>query len=124
MTMDARSKPLGRRGEDAARQALRGCGYRILAQNYQCPLGEIDLIARQGKTIVFVEVKSEWGSSGVLPKSRVDRRKRKKLLQVAQFFLKEKGLDGVSARFDVVQVQFRRGRPPLVDIIPNAFEAQ
>lgn len=106
-----------------AYQALRGSGYRILAQNYQCPLGEIDLIARQGKTLVFVEVKSESGTSGVLPKARVDRRKQKKLVQVAQYFLKEKGLQGVSARFDVVQVQFQEERPPLVDIIQNAFEA-
>lgn len=123
MTVARDRKHLGRRGETVAYQALRGSGYRILAQNYQCPLGEIDLIARQGKTLVFVEVKSESGISGVLPKARVGRRKQKKLVQVAQFFLKEKGLQGVSARFDVVQVQFQEERPPLVDIIQNAFEA-
>jgi putative endonuclease len=122
--MAAYRKPLGKRGEAVACRALVSEGYRILAQNYRCPLGEIDLVARQGRTLVFVEVKSESGGSGILPKARVDRKKQRKILQVAQFYLKEKGIQGVSARFDVVQVQFNEGDPPLVDIITNAFEVQ
>jgi putative endonuclease len=122
--MDGEGKPLGRQGEEIAREALRRAGYRIIEQNYRCPLGELDLVARHGKALVFVEVKSESPRSRVQAKDRVDRRKRRKLEQMAQFFLKEKRLVGVSARFDVVQVRFQTGLPPLVEIIPNAFELQ
>ena len=116
-------KPLGRRGEEAAREALKRSGYRILEQNYLCPLGEIDLVARQGRTLIFVEVKSESGGTGILPKDRVDARKQRKLLRLAQFYMKEKRIQGVSARFDVVQVRFAEIGGPQVDIIPNAFDA-
>ncbi len=118
------AKPLGKRGEDAARETLKKSGYRILQQNYQCPIGEIDLVARHGRTLVFVEVKSRLGRSRILPKERVNRKKQRKLIQVAQFYVKEKRLDAVSARFDVVEVSFRDGAPPDVHVIPNAFEAQ
>jgi putative endonuclease len=121
---DGDRKPLGRRGEDVACRALKRAGYRLLEQNYQCPLGEIDIIARQGRTIVFVEVKSESGPRGILPKDRVDARKQRKMIQLAQFFLKGKRLRDVSARFDVVQVLFQEDRPPAVEIIVNAFEAK
>jgi putative endonuclease len=117
-------KPLGTRGEEVACETLKRSGYRILQQNYHCPLGEIDLVARQGRTLVFVEVKSRLGRTRILPKERVDRKKQRKLLQVAQFYIKEKRLEAVSARFDVVEVSFRDGALPEVDVIPNAFEAQ
>jgi putative endonuclease len=117
-------KPLGKRGEDVASAALRGAGYRILEHNYRCPLGEVDIVARKGRTVVFVEVKSESGRRGILPKERVNRRKQAKLTRVAQFYLKQKKLYGFSARFDVVQVGFECDDRPAVDILPNAFEIQ
>ena len=119
--MTTRRRALGKHGEDVALEALRASGYRILQQNYRCPLGEIDLIARQGRTLVFVEVKSEAAASGIVPKARVDARKQRKLSQVAQFYLKQKRLVDVSARFDVVQVRFHGERAPDVEIIRNAF---
>ena len=117
-------KPLGRRGEQVASVALKDAGYRILQLNYHCPIGEIDIVARKGRTLVFVEVKSESGWKGVIPKARVDKRKQRKLVKVAQFYLKEKRLQGVSARFDVVQVRLQDVGRPVVEIIPDAFEAQ
>jgi putative endonuclease len=115
-------KSLGQRGEELAASVLKRAGYRILERNYQCPLGELDLVARQGGILVFVEVKSGEGSDGIPPRERVNWRKQKKLFHVAQFYLKEKRLQGVSARFDVVEVSFLAGNPPTAQIIPNAFE--
>jgi putative endonuclease len=117
-------KPLGSMGEDVACDLLQRAGYRILERNYRCPLGEIDLIARVNQILVFAEVKSAEGLTRVLPKSRVDRRKQRKLRQVAQYYLKEKRLHTVSARFDVVQVRFEDGKPRAVEVIPNAFEIE
>ncbi len=119
------SRPgLGARGEDTAAEALRRSGYKILEQNYRCALGELDLVALQGKTLVFVEVKSGLASS-ISPRERVNSRKRKKLIQIAMFYLKQKRMDGVSARFDVVEVDFPpAGGSPRVEIIPNAFELE
>ncbi len=116
-------KPLGRLGEDAACEALKRSGYRIVQRNYRCPLGEVDLIARQGKTLVFVEVKSQSAGSRIPGKDRVSKQKQRRLCQLAQFYMKEKRLQGISARFDVAEVRFREGGQPLVEIIPNAFEA-
>lgn len=110
----------GSKGEDIAARALVREGYNILEKNYRCPLGEIDIVAMKGGQLVFVEVKS--GSTRALsPRLRVDERKRQKLLQVAAYFMKQKGLEGISARFDVVEVDFA-GQRPRVEIIPNAFE--
>jgi|YNPNPStandDraft_1061719.scaffolds.fasta_scaffold01949_7 putative endonuclease len=116
-------KPLGRLGEDAACEALEGSGYRIVQRNYRCPLGELDLVARQGKTLVFVEVKSQSAGSGISGKDRVSKEKQRRLCKLAQFYIKEKGLHGISARFDVAEVRFREGALPEVEIIPNAFDA-
>jgi putative endonuclease len=115
-------KPLGQRGENVAYKTLKKEGYRVLEKNYQCRLGEIDLIARHGNDLVFIEVKSESGRGGILPKTRVDWRKQRKLSRLAQFYLKQKRLQDISARFDVVQVRLQDGDDPLVDIIENAFD--
>lgn len=118
------SQLLGPRGEEAALRALRRAGYRILERNYRCPLGEVDLIARKDNSLVFIEVKS-----GLIhafpPRQRVDKRKREKLSKLAQFFMRENGLEGVSARFDVVEVNFPGfSQEPEVAIIANAFELE
>lgn len=114
--------PLGAQGELVATDTLRRQGYRILERNYRCPLGELDVVARKGKTLVFVEVKSGLDER-IPPRDRVDARKKRKLSQVATFYLKEHGLEGVSARFDVVEVSFPvDGGTPRVELIPNAFD--
>lgn len=119
------SRPwVGARGEGAAAQALIRCGYKILEQNYRCALGELDLVALEGKTLVFVEVKSGL-CRGISPRERVGPKKRRKLSQVAMFYLKQKRMEGISARFDVVEVDFpSQGGSPRVEIIPNAFELE
>ncbi|NMB35080.1 MAG: YraN family protein [Firmicutes bacterium] len=98
---------MGALGEKIAAEYLREKkGYKIIARNYTCPLGELDLVAIDQGTIVFVEVRS-----GTLPfagwaEESIGLRKQKKLRQLAYYFLKEKKRETHVARFDVVIVIF------------------
>ena len=76
---------VGRLGEEAAVAYLRERGYRIIATNYRCPLGEIDMIAKQGETLVFVEVKSRTGKSYGLPQESITRQKQEKLTRLGHW---------------------------------------
>jgi len=112
---------LGKLGEDLALRRIRALGYKILARNYRCPVGEIDLIARDGATLVFIETKTRQATSGFSAKEAVDERKRRKIAQVALVYLKERRLTEAKARFDVVTVTLIRGRPH-IEVIQNAFD--
>jgi putative transposase len=113
-------RQLGNHGEDLAAAALKQQGYKILERNYVTPLGEIDLIARQGKTVVVVEVKTRRGSSFGAPQEAVNPGKQGRLRRLAEYYLKDKRLIGSPVRFDVVAVTLA-GDVPQVEIIPNAF---
>jgi putative transposase len=111
---------LGDAGEDLAAAALKKQGYKILERNYTCTLGEIDLIARQGKTLVFIEVKtrrSEWFGA---PQEAVSPAKQARLRRLAAYYLKQKRLAEVPVRFDVVAIMFA-GDAPRMEIIQEAF---
>jgi putative endonuclease len=90
--------------EDAAARYLRAAGLKIIARNYHCRYGEIDLIARDGNTVVFVEVRyrrnNHFGSASM----SVDRRKQRKLLATANSYLLVKKLD-CPCRFDVIAIE-------------------
>jgi uncharacterized protein (TIGR00252 family) len=111
---------LGEQGEDLAAAALKKQGYKILERNYVTPLGEIDLIARQGKTLVVVEVKTRKSTRYGSPQEGVSLAKQKRLRRLADYYLKDKRLTGASVRFDVVAVTLA-GDEPQVEIIPTAF---
>ena len=104
-----------------AGQYLKKKGYRLVASNYRCPLGEIDLIALDRRVIVFIEVKTRTGYGFGTPFEAVEPRKQRKIIQSAKFFLHEKGLDQRDARFDVVGISWE-GAKPRVEHIENAFE--
>lgn len=115
---------LGDAGERLAARHLRRLGMRILFRQYRTPAGEIDLIAQQGKTVVFVEVKTRRGVSAGLPAEAVDHRKQAQLTRLALAFLKRHRLLDHPARFDVVAIVWPApGSPPVVTHYPNAFEA-
>lgn len=111
----------GHKSESAAVDFLRRNGYRILARNYRTRLGEIDVIAKDGDTIVFVEVKARRSNRYGPPKAAVTPAKQRKISMVALQYLKDAQLTDTSARFDVVAIcsQDNRSR---IEIIKNAFE--
>jgi len=112
---------VGKLGEELAVRHLEDAGYRIIERNYRCLLGEIDVIARDGEHLVFVEVKSRRGGGFGEPQEAVGPRKRRKISKIAQFYLKEKRLKDVRARFDVVAVRLMPGESR-IKLIRNAFE--
>ncbi len=114
----------GTRSERAAARYLRRLGYRIVARNFRCPLGEIDLVALDGDCIVFVEVRSTETGELARPAASVDREKQRRLTRLALFYLKQKGLLDRAARFDVLAIRWPadRGEPTMAHY-PNAFEA-
>ena len=120
--MAATLPEMGRRGEAVAAQFLRKQGMQVVAQNVRCPLGEIDLVARDGATLVFVEVKSRSGGAYGLPQEAVTRAKQRRLTRLAWWYLKTHRLQEHPARFDVVAVTWQ-GTDPQVTWIANAFEA-
>jgi putative endonuclease len=110
------------RGETLAALLLRAKGYRIEARNWRCPLGEIDIVARQRDTLVFVEVKTRSGGSAGRPEEAVDDRKRRRLVLLARAYLARRHGDAPPCRFDVVAVDL--GRPfPRVRHLRAAFRA-
>jgi putative endonuclease len=96
----------GRVGERLAAQALRERGYRILEHNFRCRHGEIDLVAEDACDLVFVEVKTRRGNLYGLPEEAVTRAKRRKLAEVASYYLDLHAARERSWRIDVVAVQF------------------
>jgi putative endonuclease len=98
------SLALGRTGETAAADFLSRQGYRILERNYKTGFGEIDIVASEGETICFIEVKTRSRGGPGVPAESVHRRKQYRISKAAVFFLKEKKLLHRSARFDVVSV--------------------
>ena len=114
---------LGKLGEEKALSFLKKKGYRILAQNYRCRVGEIDIIARDGKIIAFVEVKTRTSLRYGSPFLAVDLRKQKKIARVAVSYLKEKRATRRICRFDVVGVTlFAEGEK--IELIKDAFRLE
>jgi putative endonuclease len=116
-----RRQKLGKEGESIAVQYLIKNGYKILETNYRTKLGEIDIIAKDKKTIVFVEVKARRSVHFGSPKWAVTPQKQKKISMVALYYLKTTDQSNVNARFDVVAITANRDRPQ-VEIIKNAFD--
>lgn len=115
---------LGNEGEREAARFLRRQGFRILARSYRTPLGEIDLIAADGTTTVFVEVKTRRSSQAGQPFEAVDRLKQLQLTKLALAYLKSKGWLEQPARFDVVSIVWSEsGAAPEITHYRNAFEA-
>lgn len=108
----------GRRAEKQAAEFLRSHGYQILEENYRWPGGEIDLIARDGEFLVFVEVKARSSESFGLPEEFVNARKRQKLVRTAQRYLLQHPTK-LPVRFDVVALS--RG---MARLHQNAFSLE
>lgn len=119
--MSDHRQSLGQTGEAIALKHLKRCGYKILQTNYRTKLGEIDIIARQKKTFVFVEVKTRQSDHFGNPKAAVTRQKQRTISMVALTYLKKINQSDSKARFDVVAISYAGSRPK-VEIVQNAFE--
>jgi putative endonuclease len=111
---------LGRCGEDAAGDAYLRRGYRVLARNWRCRLGELDLVLERRGVLVFCEVKARRGGPFAGGYEAVDWRKRSKVRALAEAFLQETGFRPHAIRFDVASIAVARGRSD-VEVFEDAF---
>ena len=120
-TLDPR-RSFGQKGEAAAEQYLRRKGYRIVARNLRSQLGELDLVAEDGRVLVFVEVKARRTGAFGGAIYAVHQRKQEKLIQLAALYLARHHIKDRLCRFDVVLLQAVGDGPAQIEHIQNAFE--
>src|SRR5262245_1321656 len=111
----------GQHGEQMAVQFLQRQGYHILHQNYRCRGGEVDIVAWDGPTLVFIEVKTKGQALFGAPQAMVDARKQKKIVHVAMVYVQQHQLQDVNVRLDAVPITLLPGMPPEVTHVPGAF---
>jgi putative endonuclease len=119
-TVTATAQERGFRGEELAARFLQTRGLEILGRNVRIGSQEVDLIAREGTVLVFVEVKTACGPTYGPPESWITPGKRKRLVRAAQRYLIEHGLEDVDCRFDVIAIE-RRGRSVTLRHLKDAF---
>jgi putative endonuclease len=112
---------LGRRGEELACERLTSAGLRIVARNWRCRSGEIDIVAAGPNLLVFCEVKTRRGHGYGTPAEAVTHAKRARLRQLAAAYLAAEDHPPCSVRFDVVTVTWPHGGSPVVDHLEAAF---
>jgi putative endonuclease len=113
---------LGERGENVAARYLRNKGYKIIIRNYRCEMGEIDIVARDGKSLVFVEVKTR-AYDDPAPEEQVNLAKQQAITRVAKLYLSRYGTPQPPARFDVVAIVWPNGQNPIIRHVESAFDA-
>jgi len=119
----------GARGEKLAQRFLKRRGMKILARNYRCPAGEIDLIALDPasrrefgtETIVFVEVKTRSSDEYADPQSAITAEKKRRLRKAADYYLQNRRLGDYVTRFDVIAIVQGDGEKPRIEHFPDAF---
>lgn len=117
-------KDTGRTGESIALSFLQKQGYTVVEKNFRCKFGEMDIIAENDDQLVFIEVRSCRSLNSGLPQESLNYFKKKRLTQIALFYLTSHNLGNLSCRFDVVAVLFDAARRvSSIDLIKNAFEA-
>jgi putative endonuclease len=119
-------KKLGNRGEKIAAKFLRKQGYRIIEKNYHSRLGEIDIVAKENESIVFVEVKTRCSTDFGLPEEALSYDKRRRLSKLALGYLAHRRIKDTNCRFDVVSILMDTNKVRKVNhikLIKNAFPA-
>ena len=114
---------LGKTGEDLACAELERRGYAILARRFRCRGGEIDIIARDGTTLVFVEVKARESRAFGAAAEAVTSYKQHRIAAIASEYVMQHHWQNRPCRFDVVSIHFEGGRPA-IDVFQNAFPAR
>ena len=112
---------IGSYGERVAAAFVRRNGYRVLTRNFTSERGEIDLVCRDGETLVFVEVRARTGEQFGRPAESIDTRKVEAVRATAQDYLKLLKRDDIPHRFDAVEVRLKVGEVPVCTLLPNFF---
>lgn len=120
--MSHRRIALGKTGEDLACRELKRRGYAIVARRYRQRGGELDIVARDGRTLVFVEVKAREGRSFGQAAEAVTALKRRRIVQLAMDYMLRHRLADCPCRFDVVSIDFETGSP-VIEIYQGAFDS-
>lgn len=113
---------LGQRGEALAADFLTRRGYQVLARNWRCKRGEIDLIVEQQTMLIFVEVRSRSMTTTERAFESIGPRKRTRLVAAAQFYLSATHQDHRPWRIDIIAVAFPHGREPIVEHVEDALD--
>ena len=116
-----KNKELGRRGEAAAARYLEHMGYDILDMNWQCPAGEVDIVAQDIDALVFCEVKTRTSIEKGFPSEAVDEEKRARYEKIALWYLRDSCLDEMRVRFDVIALVAVSEDRALIKHYVNAF---
>jgi putative endonuclease len=111
----------GRSGEAAAEVRYVRRGFRVVARNWRCGIGELDLVVRRGDLLVICEVKTRRGARFGAGFDAVDARKRRKLRALAEVFLQQHAFGPIAVRFDVASVRIRADGSARVDMFEDAF---
>ena len=119
---DMDNKTLGERGETIATAYLKGQKFTIVERNFRCKAGEVDIIARDGNSFVFVEVKTRRNLSFGPPQLALTPFKQRQISKAALTWLAKKKLFGANARFDVIAILLPDHQLPVIDHIRNAFD--
>jgi putative endonuclease len=118
---DTKKITTGKEGEKIAAAFLKKNGYRIIEINFRCPIGEIDIVAKEKDDLVFVEVKTRKSIELGYPEQAVGIRKQKKMSQLALWYLQKRKIADTNARFDIVAVTLIPENNE-VKLIKNAFD--
>ncbi|CAM05218.1 putative endonuclease [Saccharopolyspora erythraea NRRL 2338] len=116
-----RRHALGVEGERLAARFLEEHGITVLERNWRCDRGELDIVATDGETVIFCEVKARSGVDYGAPLNAVSPHKVRHLRALARTWLSERNLTGCTARFDVVSVLWPPGRPARIEHLEGAF---
>jgi putative endonuclease len=118
-----RRKGTGNRGEDLAADYLRGKGYMIIARNWRCKLGELDIVAEADNTLVFVEVRTRRAAASEAALESITQRKVQRLLQAVYTYLNEvPSAADKHWRVDIIGVALPRGLAPIIDHVEDALD--
>lgn len=115
------SHALGKSGEEVALQYLENKKYRVIAKSFRMLRGEIDIIAYDRKTLVFVEVKARRSRDFGVPEESVTPSKQQQIRKIAEGFLAKNNLQNVECRFDVISLLFAEDKEYSIHHIKNAF---
>ena len=122
MPADPRDE-LGRRGEEVAAAYLKSLGYRIVGRRERVLRGDIDVVALDGRTVVFVEVRSRSDTQHGHPAETVGHVKQRRMAELATAYIRRHRLEDCSVRLDVVAVTFPAAGKPVIEHYQNAFES-